>query len=222
MSMFNLNHREKVNYFIELIRKRIPNAELQSRFLSDLDKVDEPDSKILFINQNKIEFIDNTGNYYLIFIDEKVVIKTCNRNGNYIEKTEIANKDNYISVRKDSTTLSQGEGTPSYIFRRTDITDYKNNEVVHERTFFTSCSTSIDASDSFTEEKETYVSSDRIAYIRQMTIDDDGLSKVSYHKCCSYNPGHFNDLEEPQKENEAFIYDSNENEYLTSTASLRK
>ncbi len=222
MSLLNPEQRNKLEKLIEILRKRLPNNELLSQLLEDLDKVYSFNGGIISINDSKIEFCDDDGGIYEIILSPSAIVETYqNKDGNKLAKIEILSLDEYISVRKESSISNkQLNKQASNISQKRIVRDYKNNELTHERTFFATCSTNLENQDCFSTETEIYISSNRIAYIREMTIDEKGKSTISYKKSCSYMPKPFNDLENPRQEQEPFIYETNENEYVTSVGNI--
>ena len=222
MSLLNPEQRNKLEKLIEVLRKRLPNNELLSQLLDDLDKVYSFNGGIMSITDSKIKFCDDDGGIYEIIISPSAIVETYqNKIGNKLAKTEILSLDEYVSVRKESAISNkQLNKQASNISQQRIVRDYKNNELTHERTFYASCSTNLDNQDCFSTETEIYISSNKIAYIRELTIDEKGKSTISYKKSCSYMTKPFNDLENPRQIDEPFIYDSNENEFVTSVSNM--
>lgn len=224
MAKLNKEEQETINLLIKRIREILPNVALQDKLFMDIDRVYSDSTELLSITENSIKFSDRFKGTFEIVITPTSIVETFKNNtGNHLSQTIVEFNDTYVSVKKDSIIGEKSSKTmPKEILRRTEITDYKNNEVIHEKSLMTVITTGLDNPDSYSAETEKYISSSRIAYIRNMVIDNNGTSEVTYQKCCSYNPTPFNDIDNPRQVEEPFIYDTNENEFITSVEEIKR
>jgi len=223
MMLFDPEEGKTISNIIATLKKRIPNRDLLNQLFERIKMIRDSDNGTLSMNSSGLKFSDDKGTLIILINPDNITEAYKSKNGNLLEKTVIAFVDREICVKKESTIIQNANlSTPSSIQHQTKTREYKDNKMVHERTILTRCSTSIQSTASYTNEKEVYVNDDRIAYMREMTIDTNGSSTVSYHKCLSYNPKSFNDLENPQQETKPFIYETNENEFQTSIKRIKK
>ena len=220
--LFDPEEGKTISNIIATLKKRIPNSDLLNKFFERLRIIRDNDDGTLSMNSTGLKFTYDQGTLIVIINPDNIVEVYQSKSGNILEKIVIAVVGRETCVKKETTILEPAtKTTPSNIHIQSITREYKDNKIVHERIVSTRSSTSIQSNYSVSKEKEVYVNDDRTAYIRDMSIDTNG-STVSYHKCNSYNPKPFNDLENPQPETKPLFYETTENEYQTSIKKIKR
>lgn len=227
MAILNSIEQKDLLNFIKLINKILPNKELLEEFLNKLQPISHKETRVIGITNTYAAFQYPNGDYYMLKFDESGIESFYSEKSiGSVQRVAISYMDNLTLVSRDETITEIDDQTslPSYILRRTDKKTYKDNELVYHRTYKTKAYSNLRSYNCSTESREVYVSDDRIAYIRDFSISNDELNipRVTYSKSCSYNPLPFNTVDNPEPREEPFIYPSNENEFLTSTARIIK
>ena len=225
MAILNTVEQKGLLEFISSLREKLPNKELLEDLLNKLQPISYKETIVIAITDNVVAFKYPNGDTYSIHVDGSSIDAYYEQKStDSSQRRTIIYQDEYVYVSLDETTTEIDEltGLPNIIVRQNDNKTYKDNELIFQRAFTTKATANTEAYTCETTSQDIYVSEDRIAYIRDLTISNNSNSKsgVTYRKCCSYNPTPFNNLINTEKRAEPFIYPSNENEFITSTAKI--
>ena len=225
MARLNELENKSIIQFTNLLKKILPNKELLNSFLNYLQPIYNEGTTPLVISNNMVAFKYPDGDIYSLRIDgSQIESHYSQKSVGAFQKITISYLSNIalVSVDETITELDELTSLPSYILRRTDKKVYRDNELVYHRTYKTRANSSLSTYTCETTSQKTYVSDDRIAYIRNITIsnNENNIPNITYSKSVSFNPSPFNNLVNLEERTEPFIYPSNENEFVTSTRKI--
>ncbi len=227
MPRLNQLQLKNITVFIKRLKTMLPNKELLEEFVSKLSPISSETTSAHIITDEMVVFTYPNGDSYSIHINDGIIESYYSQKSNgSFQRKKISYLNNLAFVNEDETICETDELTelPGTILRHTNHRTYKDNELVYQRNFTSFTTSNLRTNTCKTTSQEIFVSDDRIAYIREIEITNDELDmpKITYSKCCSYNPTPFNSLINERKRQEPFIYPSNENEFITSTTELIK
>ena len=225
MAKLNDLEKQEIIRFSKLLKKILTNKELLNSFLNYLQPINNEGNTPLVISNNMVAFKYPNGDTYSLRIDGSQIESYFSQTSiGAFQKITISYLSNIALVSVDETITEIDELTslPSYILRRTDKKVYRDNELVYHRTYKTRANSSLNSYTCETSSQETYVSDDRIAYIRNIIISNDehNIPNITYSKSVAFNPAPFNNLVNTEERSEPFVYPSNENEFITSTRKI--